>query len=87
MPPEKQLELFNGLEWFDPAKLDSFTEEASEILRKNPLMDDPRRDAVLRGLERNIAMVSNHAKDIRQKRAAFMDSVNGFDYAPADILQ
>lgn len=54
MQPEKQLALFHGFGWFDADRLKGFTEEASDILAKNPLITDSRRDAVLRGLQHNI---------------------------------
>lgn len=65
MDPMEQLELFHGFEWFDETKLKGFSEEASGILKKNPLMPDKRHDAVIKGLERNIESVIGYIKDER----------------------
>ena len=62
MEPKKQLGLFHKFDWFDEKALKDFPEEASEILKKNPLMNDKRRDAVLYGLNRNIMLVADYVR-------------------------
>ena len=65
MEPHRQLTLFHGFEWFDEDKLKSFPEEASEILKRNPLMPDQRRDAVIKGLQHNLEYAIDYIKDTR----------------------
>lgn len=60
MDPLKQLGLFHDFKWFDESKLKGFPEEASEILKQNPLMSDKRREAVIKGLEHNLESVIDY---------------------------
>lgn len=68
MDPIKQLGLFHDFKWFDESKLEGFTEEASDLLRQDPLMPDTRRDAVIKGLERNIRTVTRYIKDEKDSK-------------------
>ncbi len=61
MPPDKLLEQFHDMSWFDPDKLKGFTEEAAEILAGNPYMPDHRLNRILEGLNQNVEAVSEHA--------------------------
>lgn len=77
MEPRKQLDLFHRFEWFEESKLKSFPEEASEILKKNPLMPAQRRDAVIKGLRHNLKYAIDYIKDVRQggnKAISFTDN-------------
>lgn len=65
MDPLKQLGLFQGFEWFDESRLYGFQREASEILEKDPLMSEQRKDAVIKGLAHNIESVAVYIKEIR----------------------
>lgn len=69
MNPREQLALFHDFKWFDESKLKGFTEEASEMLKQNPLMPDKRRDAVIKGLERNMEAVVGYIKDERNNNS------------------
>lgn len=66
MDPRGQLGLFGDFRWFDASKLKGFKEEASEILKQDPLIPDKRRDAVIKGLERNLESVVDYIKDVKQ---------------------
>lgn len=69
MEPMKQLALFHGFKWFDESRLKGFTEEASELLKRNPLMPDKRRDAVIRGLEKNIKEVACYIREEKRDKS------------------
>lgn len=44
--PEEQLELVDDLSWLDVTRLEGFEHEVEMILRKNPLMDNERIEAI-----------------------------------------
>ena len=54
---KKQLQLLSHFEWFQKEKLIGFTEEAREILSKNPNMPEARLEQVIRGIENQIKIV------------------------------
>lgn len=61
MRPDRQLELFRNYGWFEPEKLEGFSDEAMEILAQNENIPPKRLDQIRSGLERNIRMASDHA--------------------------
>lgn len=79
MTPIRQLALFYDFAWLDLTKLNNFTDETNEILKKNPLMNDGRRDAILRGLNRNINMVSDFVNNRNRKHVAFSTAVESLN--------
>lgn len=68
MEPHEQLGLFDDFRWFDESRLKGFVDEASEILKRNPLMHDKRRDAIIKGLERNIELVTDYIRNARDSK-------------------
>ncbi len=66
MKPAEQLKLFHGFEWFDESKLKDFTDEAMEILSRNKHMSEQRKNAVIKGLQRNIDYAADYIREIKQ---------------------
>lgn len=54
LSPERQLSLLSHFDWFDPNRLDGFTEEAASILASNPNMPPARIERIKFGINRQI---------------------------------
>lgn len=63
---KEQLELVDDLSWLDIGKLDGFEKDAEEILRKNPLMDEMRIQAIVQQIKLRMAKVIERKKRLEK---------------------
>ena len=63
---EEQLELVDDLSWLDTTKLEGFEQEAKNILKKNPLMDEARIQAIGQQIKLRIAKVIERKKQLEK---------------------
>ena len=64
--PERQLALADRLDWFDPARLQGFADEAVEILRgSSSAYEGGRIDRIAQGLQRRVQEVSTAVEVLR----------------------
>ncbi len=68
MEPKEQLKLFHGFGWFDESRLEGFTEEAMEILSRDKNMPGQRKNAVMKGLQRNMEYAADYIRVTKQAR-------------------
>lgn len=65
MEPEKQLAMFEELDWLDMDNLTGFSKEAGDILRENPNISEKRVLQVEKGIEMQLQILERYQK--RQK--------------------
>ena len=66
--PEEQLELVDDLSWFDITKLEGFEQEAEEILKKNPFMDEERIQAIVSQIRQKVNRVLERKRGLERLR-------------------
>lgn len=59
-PFDRQLRFFDKLDWFDASRLEGFSEEAADILAKNPMLSAYRIDKIRRQIDRSIEQIVIH---------------------------
>ena len=64
--PEEQLELVNDLSWLDVAKLEGFEQEAEDILKSNPFMDEDRIKAIVQQIKTRIIKVTDYKRSLEK---------------------
>lgn len=92
MKPLAQLKLFNEYDWFDPKKLDGFTDEAMSILSKNENIPVKRLDTVCAHIKENIKHACSHVRSCQaathlklNRSVPFAEKINGVKKAQAEI--
>lgn len=63
---DKQLELVKDMSWFDPDKLNGFTDRIMEILNSlgPEIIQDAQKERIITGFEHNLRKVINHANSL-----------------------
>ena len=65
--PDDQLELVDNLTWLETNKLEGFEKEVEEILKSNPLMDEPRIQAIIQQINLRIGKVIERKKQLEKR--------------------
>ena len=65
--PDDQLELVDNLTWLETNKLEGFEKEVEEILKSNPLMDEPRIQAIIQQINLRIGKVIARKKQLEKR--------------------
>ncbi len=63
-----QLELLSDFSWFNPDKLDGFTNEVEALFRLNPNMPQSRIERIITGINRQIEQVNKHITKCEQTK-------------------
>jgi hypothetical protein len=65
LTPVRHLRLLSHFEWFDPERLNGFSEEAMMLLASNPNMPPARIERIVAGIDRQVELATNHVVNIR----------------------